>query len=201
MESSRYQQMRNWSLRLIAGDKFDDLDEGEETLLGYRSAAEGSEPGLDSYADFGAQLEGLVETVKSWREAGVQPAEIDVCPRTKATAEQARGALAGAGLPASKSASGDEAIHVGTMHGRKGLELRCVAMIDLSASSVPPAAAIISAEEGPLGHAQDLQRERCLLYVVATRAREMLYVSHTGDLTPLMDKFDSPSIPTEGTST
>ena len=186
-------QILNLSLRLIVGDRFDDLDEGEETLFGYRSATEGSEPEIDTYADFGAELEGLVKTVRGWREAGVEPAEIGVCARTNTTAEQARGALASAGLPASKSGSGTDEIHVGSMHGMKGLEFRCVAMIDLSAGSVPPASAITPAEDDPLGHAQDLQRERCLLYVAATRARETLYMSHTGDLTPLMDKFESSS--------
>lgn len=194
-------QILNWSLRLIVGDKFDDLDEGEETLFGYRSATEGSEPEIDAYADFGAELVGLVKTVRGWREAGVEPAEIGVCARTNTTAEQARGALASAGLPAAKSGSGTDEIHVGSMHGMKGLEFRCVAMIDLSAGSVPPASAITPAEDDPLGHAQDLQRERCLLYVAATRARETLYMSHTGQLTPLMDKFDSSSADKEGTST
>jgi hypothetical protein len=45
-------------------------------------------------------------------------------------------------------------------------------MVDVSASSVPPAIAVTSAAEDELAHRQDLQRERCLLYVASTRARE-----------------------------
>jgi hypothetical protein len=186
-------QILNWSLRLIVGERFDDLDDGEETLLGYRSATEGPEPEIERYSNFGAELEGLVEAVQGWRDAGVEPEEVGICARTNATAEQARGALEGAGLPVSSSGSGGGGVHVGTMHGMKGLEFRCVAMIDLSASSVPPASAITPAEEDPLSNAQDLQRERCLLYVAATRARETLYMSHTGGLTRLMGSSDSSS--------
>jgi superfamily I DNA/RNA helicase len=32
----------------------------------------------------------------------------------------------------------------------------------------------------PLAHAQDLQRERCLLFVALTRARDHLYISYSG---------------------
>ena len=124
--------------------------------------------------------------VRGWREAGIEPEEIGVCARTKAAAEQARGALAGAGLPVSQSAAQGDSIHVGTMHGMKGLEFRCVAIVDLSSASVPPKAAVTPAEEDPLRHAQDIQRERCLLYVAATRAREELYGSFTGERTPLL---------------
>ncbi len=179
-------QILDWSLRLIIGDRFDDLDEGEESLLGYRSATEGATPEIDSFESFGAELEGLVAKVRAWREAGVEPEEIGICARTKAAAEQARGALAGAGLPASRSATQEDSIHVGTMHGMKGLEFRCVAIVDLSSASVPPRAAVTPAEEDPLRHAQDIQRERCLLYVASTRAREELYGSFTGELTSLI---------------
>ena len=37
-------------------------------------------------------------------------------------------------------------------------------------------------------HRQDLQRERCLLFVALTRARDVLYLSHSGtpsDLLPV----------------
>jgi ATP-dependent exoDNAse (exonuclease V) beta subunit len=32
----------------------------------------------------------------------------------------------------------------------------------------------------PIAHAQDLQREGCLLFVACTRARDHLYVSYNG---------------------
>ena len=61
----------------------------------------------------------------------------------------------------------------------KGLEFRCVAVIGVDDGIVPARAAVTPYEEDPKAHAQDLQRERCLLFIACTRARDHLYVSHT----------------------
>lgn len=49
---------------------------------------------------------------------------------------------------------------------------------------MPAPSALNSAADDPLAHAQDLQRERCLLFVALARARDHLYISYTG--TPSM---------------
>ena len=43
--------------------------------------------------------------------------------------------------------------------------------------------AITPESEDPVGYAQDLQRERCVLFVACTRARDHLSVSGTGHFT------------------
>jgi superfamily I DNA/RNA helicase len=45
---------------------------------------------------------------------------------------------------------------------------------------VPAPSALTDAAEDPVAHAQDLQRERCLLFVALTRARDHLYISYSG---------------------
>jgi superfamily I DNA/RNA helicase len=67
------------------------------------------------------------------------------------------------------------------MHAMKGLEFRAVAVIGAGEGVVPDPGAIATDDGDPLAHAQDLQRERCLLFVACTRARDHLYVSHTGE--------------------
>lgn len=59
-------------------------------------------------------------------------------------------------------------------------------MVDVSVKTVPPSVAVTPADQDPLRHAQDLQRERCLLYVAATRAREQLRVSWTASPSSLL---------------
>jgi len=46
---------------------------------------------------------------------------------------------------------------------------------------VPEPGAVTPETEDPLAHAQDLQRERCVLFVACTRARDHLHVSGTGE--------------------
>jgi superfamily I DNA/RNA helicase len=72
------------------------------------------------------------------------------------------------------------------MHGMKGLEFRAVAVIGVSANGMPLRAAVTPEAEDPIMHAQDLQRERSLLYVACTRARDFLYVSHAKDPSPFL---------------
>ena len=67
------------------------------------------------------------------------------------------------------------------MHAMKGLEFRAVAVIGVEEGVVPDPAAVTTDDGDPLAYAQDLQRERCVLFVACTRARDHLYVSHTGE--------------------
>jgi superfamily I DNA/RNA helicase len=88
--------------------------------------------------------------------------------------------LTGAGIAVRQLAKSDqpeEAVAIGTMHRMKGLEFRCVAVIGVNDQHMPSRNAITPAEEDEVTHLQDVQRERCLLFVACTRAREQLYVS------------------------
>ena len=73
-----------------------------------------------------------------------------------------------------------QAVRAGTMHAMKGLEFQAVAVIGVERGLVPEPATITPETEDPAAYAQDLQRERCVLFVACTRARDHLYVSGTG---------------------
>jgi len=73
-----------------------------------------------------------------------------------------------------------KAVRAGTMHAMKGLEFQAVAVIGVEHGLVPEPAAVTPAAEDAATHAQDLQRERRVLFVACTRARDHLYVSGTG---------------------
>ena len=72
------------------------------------------------------------------------------------------------------------------MHGLKGLEFQCLAVVGLDAGVLPAPNAVTPAAEDPFAHRQDLQRERCLLFVALTRARDVLYLSHSGTPSSLL---------------
>jgi superfamily I DNA/RNA helicase len=66
------------------------------------------------------------------------------------------------------------------MHRMKGVEFRCVAVIDLDDDTVPLRWAVTPQHADPVQHTADLQRERCTAYVAATRAREDLWIGRSG---------------------
>ena len=63
----------------------------------------------------------------------------------------------------------------------KGLEFQAVAVIGVEQGLVPEPDAVTPESEDAVAHVQDLQRERCVLFVACTRARDHLYVSGTGE--------------------
>jgi superfamily I DNA/RNA helicase len=72
------------------------------------------------------------------------------------------------------------------MHAMKGLEFQAVAVVGVEAGQVPAPSALTPEAEDPTAHDQDLQRERCVLFVACTRARDHLYISGTGRPSPFL---------------
>ncbi|WP_285731996.1 UvrD-helicase domain-containing protein [Nocardiopsis sp. ATB16-24] len=173
-------QILGWSLGLMHGQTVDDMDGGLDSVAGCRSEMRGDEPLLSGFTTWEAELRHLVDTVRGWTETGVLPAEIGVAARSNRAVDQAVSALEDSGLPARALAKGTadgESVAVGTMHRMKGLEFRCLAVVGAGGRQLPAPHSVTPEEEDPGAHARDLLRERSLLFVACTRAREQLYVS------------------------
>ena len=158
------------------------LDDEADTLAGYRSPLHGRRPKVVAARTREAEYEALVRHVTAWREQGIEAHAIGVAARSNWMVKEAAAALGAAGLRTvslSAKASKD-AVRVGTMHGMKGLEFQAVAVIGVADGTVPAPSALTDGASDPVAHAQDLQRERCLLFVALTRARDHLYISYSG---------------------
>lgn len=173
-----------WSLGLLRGQPIDDMDGGLDSIAGCRSEVHGKPPETRGFSTRDAELTQLVSTVREWMESGVEPGEIGVAVRSKKLGEAVGEKLAGEGIPWQKLSGGsgdsDEAVSIGTMHRMKGLEFRCLAVVGVTDNHVPPASAITPETDDEAAHRRDMQRERCLLFVACTRAREQLVVSWHG---------------------
>lgn len=182
------QEILTWAVPLLGSDPARGLDGEIDTLLGYRSPVHGRPPELHAASSREAELEALVDTIRSWMAAGIEAHAIGVAARSSAAANRARDALKAARVPtlALATQSGKSAVRVGTMHKMKGLEFQAVAVIGAEDGAVPARAAVTPAAEDPVAHGQDLQRERCLLFVACTRARDHLYVSYAGQPSPFL---------------
>jgi superfamily I DNA/RNA helicase len=176
-------EILGWSLGLLRGEPIDDMDGMLETLAGCRSDVHGAPPLLVGVPSKAAEMDRLVGTVRGWLAAGVEPGQIGVAARSGALVDQAVAALDAAGLSAlsiAKRPASDGEIPVATMHRMKGLEFRCMAVIGVSDYQMPAPSAVTPVDEDRTTHDLDVQRERCLLFVACTRAREELTVSWHG---------------------
>jgi hypothetical protein len=180
-------EILRWSMRVISDVAVADLDDGLDSLDGYRSALHGETPTLSGFDTLAQEAEELALAIEQWRADGVDWGDIAVVSRTNRLADALTTELAKHAVPTATLTAGDsDAVRIGTMHGMKGMEFRCVAVAAVGADHLPSPSAVTSAVEDPVRHMLDVQQERCLLFVAATRARERLRVSWSGTPSALL---------------
>jgi superfamily I DNA/RNA helicase len=182
------QEILAWAVPLLGTSPVTGLDGEVDSLVGYRSPARGQRPQLEVATTRAAEFSTLAERIRSWLSTGIEAQAIGVAARSAHLVREAREALAAAGLlTAPLRGRGDpQAVRVGTMHAMKGLEFQAVAVIGVEQGLVPLPTAITPASEDAITHAQDVQRERCVLFAACTRARDHLFVSGTGAPSPFL---------------
>ncbi|MYS52787.1 AAA family ATPase, partial [Streptomyces sp. SID6013] len=185
------EEILTWSTGILATVSVDDLGgEGSDTLAGYRSLLHGRRPQVSGYGSEQAEVAALVERVQGWIAQGIAPSEIGVCTRFNVLLDKAYDRLTAAGVRVVRvkdgQGSGVDGVRLATMHAMKGLEFRCVAVLGVTAGAVPFAREVTPASVDSLQHDSDLMRERCLLFVACTRAREALAVTWSGAGSPFI---------------
>ena len=187
------QEILAWAVPLLGTEPVTGLDGEVDTLLGYRSPMHGPRPQQKVTATRAEEFKHFTERIAGWLAAGLEPHAIGVTARSAQLVREAREALKAAGIPTvSLNGRGStQAVRAGTMHAMKGLEFQAVAVIGVEQGLVPDPAAVTPEGEDGAAHAQDLQRERCVLFVACTRARDRLYVSGTGEPSPFLPPRES----------
>ena len=183
------EQIRKRADRLL-GETVDNFSGGTETRKGTRSLLAGPEPVFTGYARHDAELGGAVEAVQNWLAEGLQPKAIGLFARTKKRRDQLADALGGAGigvtLLSGNEGLADSKVNVGTMHRAKGLEFKSVLVFDCSASALP-SPGLLRLCKDPQDREDAVEREKRLLYVAMTRARDSLNVTWAGEPSPFLD--------------
>ena len=162
----------------------DDL--GDEYARGDAEAEasrRGARPFLVEAADFDGQVSFAAEQIERLRDAGgLSPGDMAVCAPSNRLVKKAISDLEAAGLRVQNlsdfTGQSNEQVKVGTFHRSKGLEFKVVFLLDLSAGSFP-----FSPSRGQSDAERSDQRELQVgwLYVAMTRARDGLYVLHSGE--------------------
>ncbi len=185
-------QILRWSLALLGEVDFDDLDEGQDhqDFAGYHSYLDGPAPTCEAFNSKGDMVAAIAQQAKQWIEAGVAENDIGIASRSKSIHDGIEEALRSAGVAAQQLGSDLRApsgVAIGTMHRMKGLEYRCMAVVDLGLDEMPLPRAVTPKTDDPVQHEADIRREQCLLYVACTRARDDLWVAWSGKASTLLE--------------
>jgi superfamily I DNA/RNA helicase len=176
-----------YALAMLDGGTFVDSDNTLEGSTGYRSIRRGPIPQLIDAQNDGEQLTYIAELVQEWLEQGVAPGTIAVLARSNSRAKHVQEALMQHGLPIEHLTSAKSTMKrpvVLTMHTAKGMEFSRVVLFDISEGSVPMP--WVLKDTAPEELPDVMLRERSLLYVAASRARDELVVTWKGERSELL---------------
>ncbi|MFG2565082.1 UvrD-helicase domain-containing protein [Streptomyces sp. NPDC048567] len=172
---------------LVRGESFDDLDDGPDTLDGYRSVLTGLAPQYWRAPDWETEMRAIATLIKERHERhGTPYAAMAVSVPDKDAVTQLAYTLAGEPflIPASEigreGPPDTDTVRLGTMHRFKGLEFQRVFLAGVSEGLVPHQRIEAFRLNSPDRYRQEEQRARSLLFVAATRARDELIVTWHG---------------------
>jgi superfamily I DNA/RNA helicase/mRNA-degrading endonuclease RelE of RelBE toxin-antitoxin system len=163
--------------RILGTESWDDMDDGTDSLDGYRSVLRGPQPEFRAYGSWQEELDGILRQVRDWT---VGNASIAVSVPTKKQVEQVESYLSAHGVPAGSIGPDGprlhDGAHVGTLQRFKGLEYQRMILAGITDAAVPGH----HAAADPARQHRELRRARSLLFVAATRARDALVISWSG---------------------
>jgi len=182
------EQIRAWAVAMVEGMAVDDLDGEADEEKGYMSLLSGSKPECHRFATAEKEQEFLGKTVKDLIKN--RPAE-EIClvARTaKLIKDDYQALLKSLGiehvvLDKTKEGTGG-GVRLATMHRVKGLEFPVMILAGVNSKVVP--LRIAAVEGDPTVRKEHEDRERSLLFVAATRARDQLIVTSWGAPSPFL---------------
>lgn len=181
-------QNLHFAVSVLSGAEYRDLEQGEEETNDYRSARNGPLPELISCENQIAELGVVAAKLKSWLDEGdVEPESMAVLTRSQDERDRFVRGLGERGVTVravEKNASVPGQPLVMTMHRAKGMEFSRVILSGADDKHVPSPATLRAVPDEE--RAEALLRERSLLYVASSRARDALVVTWSGNRSELL---------------
>lgn len=180
------QQNLAYAVGLLRGVHITDIEGEEETDHGYTSSRVGPIPVEAAATSTADELDNLAEYLRQWAADGVPLGTVGILVHANFQISRVINGLKERGLEGRNvsQAVKDDVPVVMTMHRSKGMEFTRVVLFGMSESNL--AAGTKSGHLAPAELDDAILKERSLLYVAATRARDGLVVSWSGQPSKLL---------------
>jgi len=175
------EEIRSWAVSLLNGEEIDDLDGELDNQNGYISLLHGSVPEVRHFNSKEEELNFINDFINTAILEGVELSNICIVTRTKNLLQQVyEPMLRNDNIPyvylnPNETAHG-EGIRLGTIHRVKGLEFSHLIISSVNDGIVPPTS-VLKRTNDEVSRNNALLREKSILYVAATRARDYLLVT------------------------
>ena len=182
------EQIRAWAIAMLQGVEVDDLDGDRDTAQGYKSLLSGPKPEHHHFSTSEKEQVFLAEKIRELLKDR-SPEEICLVARTtKMVKDDYQALLKSLAINHTvldkKKEDAGSGVRLATMHRVKGLEFPVMILAGVNSKTVPMRVA--SVESDPTSKAEHEVRERSLLFVAATRARDQLLVTSWGSPSPFL---------------
>lgn len=180
------QQNLDYAVGLLRGEAIQDITGEDESTSGYVSARKGPLPEEIGVSNLAQELDQVGEHLRRWKDEGTPLENVGILVRTNSQVSKVIAGLDERRIVARKaeSVAARDVPVVMTMHAAKGMEFTKVILFGLSDTYMPAGYQIDGLAEAEKADA--MQRERSLLYVAATRARDELVVTWNGRKSELL---------------
>jgi superfamily I DNA/RNA helicase len=180
------EEIRSWAMTVLSGVEIDDLDGERDEEKGYRSLMSGPRPEVHRFGSRNEGLHYVGERIKQL--VALCPAEhiCLVARTTKLLKEDYQPMLNGLGIKSTllDQRREGQGVRLATMHRVKGLEFPAMILAGINARYMP--LPVFGVPDDPASKADHEARERSLLFVAATRARDLLVVTSWGTPSPFL---------------
>ncbi|GAA1414292.1 UvrD-helicase domain-containing protein [Catellatospora coxensis] len=176
------------ALEMMTGEVYDDLDGGEDGLAGYRSLLRGGRPVFQGAGTWAQEMAMIAAQLRVW--GNPVDGSVAICVPTRDLVAEVTAKLQDDGVQVIEigpdGPNGGEGVHVGTMHRFKGLEYQRMIIAGVGDGLVPRQMINQYRDVEPKRYQRERQRDRSLLFVAATRARDELAVFWHGTPSPFL---------------
>lgn len=188
------EEIKRMAVAIVKGEKYDDMDGGEENNKGYVSLVHGEKPSYKIFTSSKEEVEYVLQAIAEIENNGIGLNDICIAARTRALYKDVVDGLHHHDikyheLKSGSSAGNKDGISLCTFHSLKGLEFRIVILVGVTERSMPSketSGKPFSMMDTP-ERKEYLMGIRSLLYVAITRARQMVFISGWGDSTGLLE--------------
>lgn len=188
------EEIKRIAVSVVSGQKYDDLDGGEENNKGYISLVHGERPSYKMLASSAEEVKQVMENIKTCEDENIPLKDICIAARTRQLFKDVQDQLHRNGIKYGEIKNGkkqgdQDGVSFCTIHSLKGLEYRVVMLVGINERSLPsrasqthPFTSMDAAETK-----EYLTGIRSLLYVAITRARQMVFITGYGERSGLLE--------------